>query len=95
MIEFENNIMEHAIGLSCKYNLKNLVNSKGKKLKRYKSYRNFFCTTPNTDDYQKIQELVNKGFMRETEPNYFTVTQEGYYWLECKYDLKIIKYEDK
>lgn len=90
-IIYESEIMEHAIGLSVKYSLKNLVNSKGKKLKRYISYRNYYSTAPNCDSYQEVQELIKYGFMKEIEPNYFAVTWKGYYWLECKYDL-IIKY---
>ena len=93
-IIYESTIMEHAIGLSNTYDLKNLVNSNGEKLKRYKCYRNYYNTNPNCDNYQEVQELVNKHFMKEIAPNYFAVTWQGYYWLECKYDLKIIKDED-
>lgn len=89
---YENTLMEHAIGLSRKYDLKNLVNSKGEKLKRYCAWRNYYNIEPNCDGYDVIQKLVKARFMKEYQPNYFKCTWQGIYWLECKYDLKI--YED-
>ena len=90
---YENTLMEHAIGLSSKYNLKNLVNAKGEKLKRYCAWRNYYNVEPNDDDYDIIQELVKFGFMKEFQPSFFKCTWQGIYWLECKYDIKI--YEDE
>lgn len=92
---YESTIMEHAIGLSCKYKLKKLVNSKGQKLKRYKAYRNYYNISPNCESYEEMQELVKAKFMEEYAPDFFRVTWQGYYWLECKYDLKIIKDEEE
>ena len=85
--------MEHAIGLSCKYDLKKLTNSKGKKLQKYKANRNYFNINPNCDGYEHIQKLVKVGWMKEYRPNFFKCTWQGIYWLECKYDLKIYEEE--
>ena len=89
---YENTLMEHAIGLSKKYKLDNLVNAYGEKLKRYCAWRYHFYSEPIGKDYKTIQKLVKFGFMEEYQPNYFKCTWEGLYWLECKYDLEI--YED-
>lgn len=86
---YENTLMEHAIGLSSKYNLRNLINAKGEKLKCYWAGRNYYFVTPICDVYDVIQKLVKAGFMEKDQPYYFKCTWKGIYWLECKYDLKI------
>ena len=85
--------MEHTIGLSSKYSLKDLVNSKGKKLQKYRAYRNYFNINPSCDGYDHMQKLVKAGWMEEYRPNFFKCTWQGIYWLKCKYDLKIYEEE--
>jgi len=89
---YEGTKMEHACGLSCKYNINNLINSKEKKLKIFKSYRNYYSIAEGSVS-EEIDQLVKLSFMREYKPCFYEITWKGYYWLECKYDIKITNQE--
>lgn len=90
-LAYENERMEHAIGLSQSYRIKNrpILNSRNKPLKRYFYWRNYY-NTPECGD-EKIEALVKEGLMEKTSDNFYKVTWQGLYWLETKYDLKIYR----
>ena len=92
-IEINNTIMESAIGLNKRYRLDNLVNAKGKPLKRFVAYRNYYNISAGCDRYDAIQELVKIGFMNEYRKDFYEVTEKGIKYLENKYKIKIYFYD--
>lgn len=92
-VEINNTIMESSIGLNKRYRLDNLVNAKGKPLKRYISYRNYYNISTGCDRYDAVQELVKIGFMKEYQKDFYEVTEKGIKYLENKYKIKIYFYD--
>lgn len=87
--KINNTIMESSIGLNKRYRLDNLVNAKGKPLKRFIAYRNYYNISAGCDRYDEVQELVKIGYMREYCQNFYEVTKNGLKFLQNKYKIKI------
>ena len=87
--KINNTIMESSIGLNKLYRLNNLVNAKGKPLKRFIAYRNYYNISAGCDRYDEVQELVKIGYMREYCQNFYEVTKNGLKFLQNKYKIKI------
>lgn len=87
--KINNTIMESSIGLNKRYRLDNLVNAKGKPLKRFIAYRNYYNISAGCDRYNDVQELVKIGYMREYCQNFYEVTKNGLKFLQNKYKIKI------
>lgn len=87
--KINNTIMESSIGLNKLYRLDNLVNAKGKPLKRFIAYRNYYNISAGCDRYDAVQELVKIGFMKEYQKDFYEVTDLGIKYLENKYKIKI------
>ena len=91
--KINNTIMESSIGLNKLYILNNLVNAKGKTLKRFIAYRNYYNISVGCDRYDDVQELVKIGFMKEYGKDFYEVTEKGIKYLENKYKIKIYFYD--
>lgn len=87
--KINNTIMESSIGLNKRYRLDNLVNAKGKPLKRFIAYRNYYNISAGCDRYDDVQELVKIGFMKEYGKDFYEVTKNGLKFLQNKYKIKI------
>lgn len=87
--KINNTIMESSIGLNKRYRLDNLVNAKGKPLKRFIAYRNYYNISAGCDRYDEVQELVKIGYMREYCQNFYEVTKNGLKFLQNKYKINI------
>lgn len=82
-------IMEHTIGLSSHYGKKPYKNAKGKKLKRYIAYRNYYNASIKNDGYNDIMDLVNKGLMREYAKDFFELTLSGISYVSRANEINI------
>ena len=77
--------MKHAIGFS-EHRIK------GRKYKKYASYRNYFSSAERCDGFEDLINLTEKGLMRSRQSEtywYFHVTQAGLEYLSNLTGVKI------